>query len=133
VKISNKFFSFFSSLNQYFPHIPYVASKNILWQKQIVRRPKIKMGTDERFFFYMQNFEYRGLAQSKKNQYLFFILFILLQEFKMTAQIGLTIFSELPMRPMTIYNIFFHKSNTRVEKRITNYHENIMHNIFIII
>jgi hypothetical protein len=27
VKISNKFFSFFPSLNQYFPHIPYVASK----------------------------------------------------------------------------------------------------------
>jgi hypothetical protein len=27
VKISNKKFSFFSSLNQYFPHIPYVASK----------------------------------------------------------------------------------------------------------
>jgi hypothetical protein len=29
VKISNKFFSFFSSLNQYFPHIPYVASKKL--------------------------------------------------------------------------------------------------------
>jgi hypothetical protein len=28
VKISNKNFSFFSSLNQYFPHIPFVASKN---------------------------------------------------------------------------------------------------------
>jgi hypothetical protein len=28
VKISNKKFSFFPSLNQYFPHIPYVASKN---------------------------------------------------------------------------------------------------------
>jgi hypothetical protein len=28
VKISNKNFSFFSSRNQYFPHIPYVASKN---------------------------------------------------------------------------------------------------------
>jgi hypothetical protein len=28
VKISKKFFSFFPSLNQYFPHIPYVASKN---------------------------------------------------------------------------------------------------------
>jgi hypothetical protein len=27
VKISNKKFSFFSSRNQYFPHIPYVASK----------------------------------------------------------------------------------------------------------
>jgi hypothetical protein len=27
-KISNNFFSFFSSQNQYFPHIPYVASKN---------------------------------------------------------------------------------------------------------
>jgi hypothetical protein len=27
VKISNKNFSFFSSRNQYFPHIPYVASK----------------------------------------------------------------------------------------------------------
>jgi hypothetical protein len=27
VKISNKKFSFFSSLNQYFPHIPYVASE----------------------------------------------------------------------------------------------------------
>jgi hypothetical protein len=25
---SNKKFSFFSSRNQYFPHIPYVASKN---------------------------------------------------------------------------------------------------------
>jgi hypothetical protein len=29
VKISNKKFSFFSSRNQYFPHIPYVASKNV--------------------------------------------------------------------------------------------------------
>jgi hypothetical protein len=28
VKISKKHFSFFPSLNQYFPHIPYVASKN---------------------------------------------------------------------------------------------------------
>jgi hypothetical protein len=28
MKISN-FFSFFSSLNQYFPHIPYVASKKM--------------------------------------------------------------------------------------------------------
>jgi hypothetical protein len=28
VKISNKKFSFFSSRNQYFPHIPYVASKS---------------------------------------------------------------------------------------------------------
>jgi hypothetical protein len=28
VKISNKKNSFFSSRNQYFPHIPYVASKN---------------------------------------------------------------------------------------------------------
>jgi hypothetical protein len=27
VKISNTFYSFFSSRNQYFPHIPYVASK----------------------------------------------------------------------------------------------------------
>jgi hypothetical protein len=27
VKISNNFFSFISSRNQYFPHIPYVASK----------------------------------------------------------------------------------------------------------
>jgi hypothetical protein len=27
VKISNKKISFFPSLNQYFPHIPYVASK----------------------------------------------------------------------------------------------------------
>jgi hypothetical protein len=27
VKISNNFFSFFSTRNQYFPHIPYVASK----------------------------------------------------------------------------------------------------------
>jgi hypothetical protein len=27
VKISRFFFSFFPSLNQYFPHIPYVASK----------------------------------------------------------------------------------------------------------
>jgi hypothetical protein len=31
VKISNKKFSFFSSRNQYFPHIPYVASKNTIW------------------------------------------------------------------------------------------------------
>jgi hypothetical protein len=34
VKISNNFFSFFSSLNQYFPHIPFVASKketSIFW------------------------------------------------------------------------------------------------------
>jgi hypothetical protein len=30
VKISEKFFSFFSTLNQYLPHIPYVASKNEL-------------------------------------------------------------------------------------------------------
>jgi hypothetical protein len=28
VKIINKNFSFFSTLNQFFPHIPYVASKN---------------------------------------------------------------------------------------------------------
>jgi hypothetical protein len=28
VKISNNKFSFFSSRNQYFPNIPYVASKN---------------------------------------------------------------------------------------------------------
>jgi hypothetical protein len=28
MKISNNFFSFFSSRNQFFPHIPYVASKN---------------------------------------------------------------------------------------------------------
>jgi hypothetical protein len=27
IKISEKKFSFFSTLNQYFPHIPYVASK----------------------------------------------------------------------------------------------------------
>jgi hypothetical protein len=27
MKISEKKFSFFSTLNQYFPHIPYVASK----------------------------------------------------------------------------------------------------------
>jgi hypothetical protein len=27
VKISNKKISFFSTRNQYFPHIPYVASK----------------------------------------------------------------------------------------------------------
>jgi hypothetical protein len=26
-KISEKYFSFFLALNQYFPHIPYVASK----------------------------------------------------------------------------------------------------------
>jgi hypothetical protein len=31
VKISNKKFSFFSSRNQYFPHIPYVASKKRVW------------------------------------------------------------------------------------------------------
>jgi hypothetical protein len=29
VKISKKFFSFFSSRNQYFPHIPYVTSKKL--------------------------------------------------------------------------------------------------------
>jgi hypothetical protein len=28
MKISEKKLSFFSTLNQYFPHIPYVASKN---------------------------------------------------------------------------------------------------------
>jgi hypothetical protein len=28
MKICDFFFSFFSTLNQYFPHIPYVASKN---------------------------------------------------------------------------------------------------------
>jgi hypothetical protein len=28
MKISEKKISFFSALNQYFPHIPYVASKN---------------------------------------------------------------------------------------------------------
>jgi hypothetical protein len=28
MKISEKKISFFSTLNQYFPHIPYVASKN---------------------------------------------------------------------------------------------------------
>jgi hypothetical protein len=30
VKISNKKFSFFSSRNQYFPHIPYVAGKKFI-------------------------------------------------------------------------------------------------------
>jgi hypothetical protein len=30
VKISNKKFSFFSIRNQNFPHIPYVASKNMI-------------------------------------------------------------------------------------------------------
>jgi hypothetical protein len=36
VKISNIYFLFFSSLNQYFPHIPYVAS----WQvKQAIIKP----------------------------------------------------------------------------------------------
>jgi hypothetical protein len=34
VKISNKFFSFFSSRNQYFPHIPYVASKNGIVERE---------------------------------------------------------------------------------------------------
>jgi hypothetical protein len=29
VKISKKKFAFFPSLNQYFPHIPYVASKKL--------------------------------------------------------------------------------------------------------
>jgi hypothetical protein len=29
VKISNKKISFFSTRNQYFPHISYVASKNV--------------------------------------------------------------------------------------------------------
>jgi hypothetical protein len=31
MKISEKKISFFSTLNQYFPHIPYVASKNIIF------------------------------------------------------------------------------------------------------
>jgi hypothetical protein len=35
VKISNNFFSFFPSRNQYFPHIPYVTSKKSVqgWKK----------------------------------------------------------------------------------------------------
>jgi hypothetical protein len=37
MKISNKKFSFFSTRNQYFPHIPYVASKKCVgfWQKNL--------------------------------------------------------------------------------------------------
>jgi hypothetical protein len=38
VKIGNNFFSFLSTRNQYFPHIPYVASK-----KYILRVPPIKI------------------------------------------------------------------------------------------
>jgi hypothetical protein len=34
MKISKKKISFFSSLNQYFPHIPYVASKKLLFRKK---------------------------------------------------------------------------------------------------
>jgi hypothetical protein len=37
VKISNKKISFFSSRNQYFPHIPYVASKNEFRAKKMFR------------------------------------------------------------------------------------------------
>jgi Fe-S cluster biosynthesis and repair protein YggX len=39
VKISNKNFSFFSTRNQNFPHIPYVASKKIFqkFQKKMVQ------------------------------------------------------------------------------------------------
>jgi hypothetical protein len=37
VKISKKKFSFFPSLNQNFPHIPYVASKNELRAKKSSR------------------------------------------------------------------------------------------------
>jgi hypothetical protein len=33
MKISEIFFSFFSTLNQYFPHIPYVASKKHMKHK----------------------------------------------------------------------------------------------------
>jgi hypothetical protein len=40
MKISDFFFSFFSTLNQYFPHIPYVASKN---GRKIVEKLKIAM------------------------------------------------------------------------------------------
>jgi hypothetical protein len=43
VKISNKFFSFFSSRNQYFPHIPYVASKNGLYWNRYVVRPSVRL------------------------------------------------------------------------------------------
>jgi hypothetical protein len=35
MKISEKKFSFFSTLNQNFPHIPYVASKTSLERKKI--------------------------------------------------------------------------------------------------
>jgi hypothetical protein len=41
VKISNKNFSFFSTLNQYFPHIPYVASKGLF--QMIIFRKKLSV------------------------------------------------------------------------------------------
>jgi hypothetical protein len=40
MKISENFFKFFSTLNQYFPHIPYVASKNTFFAN-FNRLPKI--------------------------------------------------------------------------------------------
>jgi hypothetical protein len=41
VKISNKNFSFFSTRNQNFPHIPYVASKKVNFFAVRIRELKI--------------------------------------------------------------------------------------------
>jgi hypothetical protein len=46
MKISEKKFSFFSTLNQYFPHISYVASKNRIFQKflsKFIKIPNLSM------------------------------------------------------------------------------------------
>jgi hypothetical protein len=55
MKISEKTFSFFSTLNQYFPHIPYVASKKIMSKlgvKQIKRKFRVTTEIGSTFFGY---------------------------------------------------------------------------------
>jgi hypothetical protein len=36
MKIGDFFFSFFASINQYFPHIPYVAARKKAWSKKFL-------------------------------------------------------------------------------------------------
>jgi hypothetical protein len=57
VKISNKFFSFFSSRNQYFPHIPYVASKKCFPMKIAAKKVQGKFSAEEFFAEYSSFFE----------------------------------------------------------------------------
>jgi hypothetical protein len=59
MKISKIFFSFFLSLNQYFPHIPYVASK----KQNFVSKNHEKT----RFFFDFLDFQAPGADISAPN------------------------------------------------------------------